>query len=109
MHMSRRRLALITTALALYIVPWVVMEAALIGPDLVDVLLTGTCPAGPPDVSPYPCSPWEYLLRMFLGPFALIAQIMLAGAWTLVYGAGLFTVGAVWAARRRPRRRRAGA
>jgi hypothetical protein len=101
--MTRRTIAMLATAAALYIVPWVIAESLLIGPDLLTVLATGTCPAGPPDVSPYPCTPWEYLLRMFLGPFSLIGQALLAGTWTMIYGAGLFCCGAAWAIARRIR------
>lgn len=92
---------------ASWLLPWLAAELALLGPDLWVVLTEGMCPSGPPDVSAYPCSVPEFLLRMFLGPFAFIGQVMLTGAWTVVWGCGVVGVGAVRLLARRFRTPRA--
>lgn len=76
---------------AVVLVPPLTVEAALLTPELLDVIATGTCPAGPPDVSPYPCTPLEYMARFFFSPFALPAHIILWGGWFAVCGSG-----AIW-------------
>lgn len=79
-------------ALLSWSLPWLGMELALLGPDLWVLMTEGMCPSGPPDVSAYPCTVPEFLLRMFLGPFALIGQLMLAGAWSAVWVCGAIGV-----------------
>lgn len=63
-----------------------------VGPGLLGVVASGTCPPAPPDIPAYPCSPLDYVLRMTLGPWALpghlfiwISSLALVGAaWLLV-------------------------
>jgi hypothetical protein len=82
-------------ALLSWSLPWLAVELALLGPDLWVVLTDGMCPSGPPDVSAYPCTVPEYLLRMFLGPFAFIGQVMLTGAWSILWACGALGVAGV--------------
>ena len=52
--------------------------------EAVTVLETGMCPSAPTDIPPYPCTFSEYLERVFLGPFALPAQLVILGACIVV-------------------------
>jgi hypothetical protein len=79
-------------------VPFVV-SVALIGPGLLQVAGSGMCPPAPPDVGAYPCSVGAYLLRMTLGPWALMGHILLWTIWTVVF-VGWF--GLLTLLRRRP-------
>ncbi len=43
----------------------------------------GTCPAGPPDVSPYACSVADLAARLLFGPFALPGHLLLLAIFVL--------------------------
>lgn len=43
----------------------------------------GTCPGGPPDVTPYACSVAEFAGRLLFGPFSLPAHLILLGIFLL--------------------------
>ncbi len=87
---------LVPIAIAVAVVaPPLAVEAALIGPDLLTVAAAGTCPAGPPDVSPYPCMPWEFLVRALFSPFALPFHVLLWGGWLALCASGAIWFGVV--------------
>jgi hypothetical protein len=68
----------------------IAIAVAVVAPPLT-VAAAGTCPAGPPDVSPYPCMPWEFLVRALFSPFALPFHVLLWGGWL-----ALCASGAIW-------------
>jgi hypothetical protein len=43
----------------------------------------GICP-GLMDVSPYPCSVWEYIGRNTVSPFALVVNLTICGGWVIL-------------------------
>lgn len=92
-----RTLALI---LVLWAAPPLAVSLASILPGLAAVLQTGMCPAAPPDISAYPCTAYEYLARMTVGPWALFGHLTLAGAWTVCLS-GAIALAAVWRVARR--------
>jgi hypothetical protein len=65
--------------------PPLLYSGALIYPDWQTVRATGMCPAAPPDIPPYPCTPTEFLSRMVAGPFALMGQMVLCVGWGVVW------------------------
>lgn len=57
---------------------------------LPEVVETGMCPAAPPDIPAYACTPGEYILRMTFGPWALIGHMMVWMAWCgIVFALGV--------------------
>lgn len=84
-HVAAKRLDALTIGLsmpglwiALSLAFFLGANLALWGSAAIDVLSTGVCPGGPPDVEPYPCGIFEFLLRMFFSPFALPGQVIIA-------------------------------
>lgn len=49
---------------------------------LPDVVQTGMCPPAPTDIPAYPCTPGEYILRMTLGPWAVLGHILIWLVWS---------------------------
>ncbi len=86
--MDRRRLSPLLL-LGVWLFPPLVVSLALVAVGLPRVLQTGLCPGAPPDIPAYACTPYDYLLRMTLGPWALAGHLTLALAWTFVVGCGL--------------------
>lgn len=83
-----------------FIVP-LLLSLGPVAAGLPQVMDSGMCPAAPTDIPPYPCTPREYLLRMTLGPWAMMGHVVIWTAWCVV----LFVVGLiVVVARRIPRR-----
>ncbi|HLE23619.1 MAG TPA: hypothetical protein VI701_04855, partial [Anaerolineales bacterium] len=66
--------------LAALAVPCLVSSLAAVW-GLPAVVATGVCPAAPPDIPAYPCSPQGFLLRMTLGPGALAGHLIIGCAW----------------------------
>jgi hypothetical protein len=87
--LRKRSLVVLLVVMAAVAVPAACSFAILL-PGLVDVLRTGMCPAAPPDFPPGPCTPWEYLLRATISPWAIIGNMGIAIGWwaVLALGAG---------------------
>lgn len=85
--MKHARLILVFLALAVLLpaITWLVINAG----DLAGVAQSGICPSAPPDIPPYPCTVGEYLLRMTLGPWALIGNLFVCCGWWVILGVGL--------------------
>jgi hypothetical protein len=97
-----RRLALLSIV-TLWIVPPLAVSLMVILSGLPAVLETGMCPAAPTDIPAYPCSAYDYLARMTVGPWALAGHIAIASAWTVCLGAAL-ALAVVWRIARKPLR-----
>ncbi|HET7011000.1 MAG TPA: hypothetical protein VFI11_09515, partial [Anaerolineales bacterium] len=80
--------------LAWWIVPPLVIGGAFIASGLVEVLRLGMCPPAPPDIAAYPCTASDYILRMSLGPWALVGHITIFSVWGAVL-AGVLLVRAL--------------
>lgn len=82
--------------LASMFLPPLLMSATWILPGAIAVMQTGTCPAAPPDIPPYPCSLGEYLARMTFGAWALMAHLLTWMGWFVAnfvfWGLSLFVV-----------------
>ncbi len=74
--------------------PPLLMSVSWIWPGAIAVIKTGMCPSAPPDIPPYPCTLSDYLLRMTVGVWALMAHLVTWMAWVvfnfLLWGVGLF-------------------
>ena len=92
LHMNRRRLGPVLLLFGLWLCPPLVVSLALVAVGLPEVLQSGLCPGAPPDIAAYPCSAYEYFMRMTLGPWALAGHLTLALAWTFVMACGLVLV-----------------
>ncbi len=79
-------------ALALWMGPPATVSLILVGSGLPSVLQTGLCPPAPPDIPSYPCTAFDYLLRMTVSPFALMGHIAVGIAWSALLG-GLLAIG----------------
>jgi len=79
----------------LWLLPPLTISLGTVALGLPEVLQTGMCPAAPPDVAAYPCTASDYLLRMTLGPWALLGHIALLGAWTFLLACGWVLVALV--------------
>lgn len=79
--------------------PPLLTSAGVVLWGLPEVLATGQCPGAPTDVAAYPCGPAEYILRMTLGPWALMGHTAMWAGWGAVY-----TIGCVFRLAVRPKR-----
>ena len=95
-----RKILLIT---ALWVVPPLLVSAAVVAYGVPSVYRSGMCPAAPPDIPAYPCTVLDYLLRMTVGPWALLGHLTIAGAWTITLGC-LLLLGMIWRSLSRPAR-----
>jgi hypothetical protein len=87
-----RRWIRMALALALWIGPPAAVSLILVGSGVPAVLQTGMCPPAPPDIPSYPCTAFDYLMRMTVSPFALVGHIAIGIAWTALLG-GLLAIG----------------
>ncbi|MCA9980844.1 MAG: hypothetical protein KDD89_08425 [Anaerolineales bacterium] len=90
---KKRTIALILLWLLCCSLPPFLLSAALIYPDWQAVRATGMCPAAPPDIPPYPCTPNEFLTRMVAGPFAVMGFMILCLSWGVMWGGFTAVVG----------------
>ena len=75
-----------------FVLPPLVMVAALIYPEWQAVRETGMCPPAPMDIPAYPCTPNEYLGRALGSPFAIMGTMVVCVSWGVVWG-GVSAVG----------------
>jgi hypothetical protein len=87
-----RRWLPVALALALWIGPPMAVSFILVGSGVPSVLQTGMCPPAPPDIPSYPCTAFDYLMRMTVSPFALVGHVAIGIAWTALLG-GLLAIG----------------
>ena len=103
LRISRLRLRQAVILVIVLGVPCLISSLAA-GWGLPAVVATGVCPAAPPDIPAYPCSPQEYILRMTVGPWALPGHILIWCTWAALVGMAWLLVAILSRekARRRP-------
>lgn len=99
-----RTLLLSMSLLAVWLLPPLLVEAAVIGPELAEVVATGMCPPAPTDIPAAPCTPGEYLQRVLFGVWSLPFHVLVWGGWTVLLGTCAVAGAAGWAVTRRAQR-----
>jgi hypothetical protein len=87
---------------ASFLVP-LLISIGIVAAGVPEVVSTGMCPAAPPDVPAYPCTVRDYLLRMTVGPWALMGHFAVWSAWcgvVVLVGIGLLLVRSIMGLRR---------
>ena len=79
----RRKVGLV---LLFVVLPPLIISFITILPGALEVRQSGMCPGAPPDIPPYACSVGEYLMRMWLGPFAIMGQAVICFLWIAFCG-----------------------
>jgi hypothetical protein len=64
--------------------PPLLINVAVLWDSAALVLETGQCPPAPPDIPAYPCTLGDFILRMTLGPFAIMGQFLILTAWLII-------------------------
>lgn len=99
---TSRRIAWLLLA-ASFLVP-LLISAGTVAAGVPEVVATGMCPAAPPDVPAYSCTVLDYVMRMTVGPWALMGHFAVWSVWcgfVVLVGSGLLLVRSIGDLRRK--------